>query len=100
MQRVLAQPNNEAHVVSTDLPQALQSSLSLVGSITSVGVRHLWWWKADRVMTHLHWRHIVNRSKNSASGKPGWLNESSLMSFKNGDSTAMGARVWIFDAPV
>jgi hypothetical protein len=50
-------------------------------------------------MTHLHRRHIVNKSKNSDSGKPGWLNESNLMSFKNGDSTAKGARVWIFDTP-
>lgn len=50
-------------------------------------------------MIHLHWRHMVNRLKNSDSGKPGWLNESNLMSFKNGDSAATGARVWIFDAP-
>jgi len=51
-------------------------------------------------MTHRHWRHMVNRSKKSDSDKPGWLNESNRMSLKNGDSAAMGARVWIFNAPV
>jgi hypothetical protein len=62
VKRVLAQPSSGVHRISTYLPQALQSSLSLVRSITTWGARHLWCWKVDQVMTHLHWRHIVNRS--------------------------------------
>lgn len=60
---------------------------------------HVWLSKVDLVMIQRHLRHMVNKSKNSSSGRPGRPEASSRSNFMNGDSPA-GARVSIFLAPV
>ena len=76
-----------------------QSSLSLVRSMMIQDVRHLWLWNMDQVIIQWHWQHIVNRLKNSSSGRPGHPEASSRSNFANGDLPA-GARILILLASV